>query len=192
MIFFIILIIVLIILFVKFKLKVIAKFKNNNFELYIYNFKIFPKIKKNKKKNTMYIYNNNSSNNFKNTQKKKSRLNLSKKFSIKIINLINGLINNKFKPTLIVDIKGTYSIEDAAINAEIFGLINILLYFLVDLLNLFIETIPIFKITPQFENRNRFDANISCIIKINLAQIIFILILVIKNLTYKGEKINGK
>ncbi|MGL4740683.1 MAG: hypothetical protein ACRC41_07740 [Sarcina sp.] len=193
MIFLITLIVIVIILLVKFKIKITAKINNNNIEIYIYKFKIFPKKnKKFDKKNNIKKSMTTSLNYSRNKQKKKKNLNLLKKFSIKINSFINSLMKNKFKPTLFININGFYSIEDAAINAEAFGLINILLYSLVDFLNLFIKTIPAFKITPLFENKNNLDTNISCIIKINLAQIIFILMLLIKNLTYKGENTNGK
>ncbi|MGL5821770.1 MAG: DUF2953 domain-containing protein, partial [Sarcina sp.] len=168
--------------------KLRTKFENNEFEVYLYRFKVFPK-----KKKMVFVENSNDNPTKKtNTPKKKKKKNPLKNLSIQPINLMNDLVKNKFKPTLFLSINSTYSLTDAAITAELFGLINIFLYFLVDLLNLFIDLKPNFEIIPSFENKNKFDGNIVCIIKISLAQIIVILILVIKNLIYKGEKNNGK
>lgn len=179
------LILIFIILF-PIKLKLSILFIDNKLKIFVYKFKIYPKKKKKIVKHTELK--NNPINNAKSSQKtfeeeKKSR----KKIEVNIKNLISSLMNNKIKPKLKLELLIDYSLGDAAHTAQIFGIINTLIYLNFEVLNLFIKLkTPKISITPIFNSELLVNTKINSILYINLAQIIYIAILVLKNIKRKG------
>lgn len=173
--------IIFLILFIHIKIKFKIEYENTKLRMYIYNFEI-PLNKK--KKSPLKT---------KKQKRKASKKNfLLSKVSIKPLKLLDSIISNKYKPKLTINNSMKYSLEDAALTAELFGGIHILFYFISSFINLFLNFKPNFKIEPTFSNATYFDIKLDGILSINLAQIIFILFLLLKSLSIKGGNLKGE
>ena len=108
-----------------------------------------------------------------------------KKRKIAFIRLYKYLRNNKFKP--LIKFKGylDYGIEDAALCALIYGILNIVPGFLYYILSIVFEVNSLrLNITPEF-NKKHLSFGITGIFYFNIANIIYILFLFYKSLEYK-------
>ncbi|MGL4989982.1 MAG: DUF2953 domain-containing protein [Sarcina sp.] len=84
-----------------------------------------------------------------------------------------------------------YSTGDAAMTAQSFGIINTFFYFIIDSLNLIFNVkTPDISINPIFEDNFILNTKLTCILYINLTQIIIIGIILLRNL--KFEKLKNK
>ncbi|MBS5938996.1 DUF2953 domain-containing protein [Clostridium sp.] len=117
---------------------------------------------------------------------KKKKVNLKKKKrKIAIIRLYTYLRNNKFKP--LIKVKGylDYGIEDAALCALIYGILNIVPGFIYYILSIVFEVNSLrLNINPEF-NKKLLSFGITGIFYFNIANIIYILFLFYKSLEYK-------
>lgn len=107
---------------------------------------------------------------------------------LSISKLYKSLNTNKFKPSLkfIGDID--FELDDAAITAITYGLasnLNPILYFLFSRV-FTVKTLKL-NIKPHFTGKNIFNFSINSIISLNIAQIIYILVLTIKCFEIKKE-----
>lgn len=145
------------ILFIPFPVKVLFQIENYKYILSIYVFNINLN-KKNRRGEAI-------------SKKRKSRKNLR---TLKLV--IHMLKNNKHKPTLKLHLDLNYGIEDAALNAICYGLLQILgsnSYRLAK----DIFTIRTYKYNIiQHYNQNLLKLKVSSIIQLSLAQIIYVLI----------------
>lgn len=108
-----------------------------------------------------------------------------KKRKIAFIRLYKYLRNNKFKP--LIKFKGylDYGIEDAALCALLYGILNIVPGFLYYILSIVFEVNSLrLNITPEF-NKKHLSFGITGIFYFNIANIIYILFLFYKSLEYK-------
>lgn len=166
--------IIFLILFIHIKIKFKVEYENTKLRIYVYNFEIPLKRKKKLLKQTKI------------KKKKSSKKNsLISKITIKPIKLIDSIIANKYKPKLKINNSMKYSLEDAALTAELFGGIHIILNFINSFINLFFNFKPNFEIIPTFSNNTYFNIKLEGILSINLVQIIFILFLLLKSLSIK-------
>ena len=143
--------------------------------------KFFKKLiaHKNNKKDKKHSYKKENSYKKKTIKFKK----ISKK--IAFLKLYKYLRNNKFKP--LIKIKGylNYGIEDAALCAILYGILNILPEFLYYILTMVFEVNSLrLNITPEF-NKKHLSFGITGIFYFNIANIIYILFLFYKSLEYK-------
>ena len=115
----------------------------------------------------------------KNTTSKSKRFSFSKE---KVISTIKSFKNNPIKPTILLDGKAIFDLEDSAATAILFGSISSLPSFVYRALSMFFK-INKFNlcISPAFKNRNSLSLNFESIIKVNLVKIIYILIIFYKN-----------
>ena len=117
---------------------------------------------------------------------KKERIKAKKRSrEIAFIKLYNYISNNKFKP--LIKIKGylDYGIEDAALCALLYGILNILPGFLYFILSIVFDVTNLrLNINPRF-NKTHLSFGITGIFYFNLANIIYILFLFYKSLEYK-------
>lgn len=116
---------------------------------------------------------------------------LSKKLKTKklsIIKLYRNLNTNKFKPKFKLKGDIDFELEDAAITAITYGLASNLiplLYF--SFSKLFNVKDLSLQINPHFTGKNLFNFTITSIFSLNIAQIIYILLLTIKSFENKKE-----
>lgn len=102
---------------------------------------------------------------------------------------LNSLKRIKFKPKAKMNIDLTYGLGDAAYTAMAYGAIYMFCPILLQLLSLIFKLKDCnFKVHPEY-NKYTLRLEINSIIFVNLAKIIYILILVHKNLR-KNRKIN--
>ena len=166
--------IIFLILFIHIKIKFKVEYENTKLRIYVYNFEIPLNKKKKNLKQT------------KTKKKKNSKKNsLISKITIKPLKLIDSIISNKYKPKLTINNSMKYSLENAALTAELFGGMHIILNFINSFINLFFNFKPNFEITPTFSNTTYFNIKLEGILSINLVQIIFILFLLLKSLSIK-------
>lgn len=130
--------------------------------------------------------------NFKKEKHKAKRYNpLSKKLKNKklsIIKLYNNFTTNKFKPKLKFLGNIDFELEDAAITAIIYGASSNLIPLLYCVFSKFFKVKNFsLKINPHFTGNNLLNFTITSIISLNIAQIIYILVLTIKSLENKKE-----
>lgn len=181
MILFIIFSIIILIFFFPIPLKIRIEYYDKNLSFKVYKY-------------TIYSSNNGIENElFKKIIKKKSKINKNKNIQEKKINkkkisfkkLYKNLSSNKIKPKLKLTCNLNYGLEDAALCAMLYGVLcnipNILylilsIVFKVKFLNL--------DIKPNFE-KFTFSIGISSIFYFNIANIIYILILLIKSMEIK-------
>lgn len=171
--------IILVILFIPFPLKISAYYSIEDYYIKFYKFIILSKQKDNlkiKKEKELYKDKTIDENNFKNEKVPKFTLD---SFSIKEIrNLIFKLYNRSFKPWLKFKCNMDYSLNDAAKTASFYGV----MCQLPDLVHL-ISNIAFkskkftFDINPVFEDKFLLKIEISSIIFLSLAHIIYVLIL---------------
>ncbi|MGL5069455.1 MAG: DUF2953 domain-containing protein [Sarcina sp.] len=169
-------------------------FKKNMLAIYIYKFKILPKKIKNKEegisssKDSKNLENNRSS---KNSKNKKGKLaiffkKVITKITIEPLKLLNDLTNNRYKPKIVIKNNMNYSFDDAALTAELFGFMNFGIYSVLSIIGLFLNIVPYIELIPTFSNKTYFDIEFESILSVSLAQIIFILFILIKNIKLKG------
>ncbi|KYH35716.1 hypothetical protein CLTEP_01090 [Clostridium tepidiprofundi DSM 19306] len=141
--------------------------------------------------NKLKIYFNSKEISIEKLTKKKAKKRQIKKFSLNdYFFILNRLQNNKFKPKLILKIYGDFGLNDAALTALTYGYLGCLNPILYNLLNyiLNVKSIEI-KLKPKFSERI-FNVTIKCIIIINLANIIYVTLLLLR--TYLHIKKNHK
>lgn len=185
---FISLIIILILLF-PIKIKLTLFFDGNNLEVKLFKFKI---LEKNIDEVLLKMKNLKDEKSKNKKKKQKKKLHLLKYFNVKKVNLINNFIGNKYKPELIIYNNISYSLCDAAITGILYGLLNTIFYSFFATINLFFNLkIKFNKITPIFEDRNSISFLNKSIIKINFVQIIIMIVIIIKNIRFKGGPQKG-
>ena len=128
-----------------------------------------------------------SSDNAKEESKEKYREKLRyKKLSIKL--LFKNLSNNSYKPYLNISSNIDFSVNDAAVTAIVYGLLNSLNPIIFKLLSSFFK-IKNFnnKFNPIFKDKYIINISIMCILTINIAKIIYMLFLIKKsNIPIRG------
>ena len=165
-----ILAIVTLVLLFPIPIKITLIYANEIFTLKIYNKVIIPsKTKKtkakNKNKRSDYVKTHN--------EEKISKL----KFK-DLKGIIELFINSKFKFTIRTKFRVDYSIEDAAINAITYGFLYQITAFISTILNLFFK---VKNFTPTINikyNENLFKFESTSIIFINIAKIIYMVIVI--------------
>ena len=177
---FIIITITIIILFLPLPLKIQIGYLNNNLVLKFYKFTIFST--KNGIENNLLnklINKNRESKNIKEKGKKKS------KKKISYISLYQNISTNKFKPNIKVKASITYGVEDAALCAFLYGLICNIPNFIYLFLNIVFKVKDLkFDINPKF-NTTLLTFGITSIFYFNIANIIYMLFLLIKSKKFK-------
>ncbi|WP_051823825.1 DUF2953 domain-containing protein [Clostridium sulfidigenes] len=184
-----ILAIVTLVLLFPIPIKITLIYANEIFTLKIYNKVIIPsKTKKtkakNKNKRSDYVKTHN--------EEKISKL----KFK-DLKGVIELFINSKFKFTIRTKFRMDYSIEDAAINAITYGFLYQITAFISTILNLFFK---VKNFTPTINikyNENFFKFESTSIIFINIAKIIYMVIVIFYHLikvrkTSSFDKVNLK
>ncbi len=184
-----ILAIVTLVLLFPIPIKITLIYANEIFTLKIYNKVIIPsKTKKtrakNKNKRSDYVKTHN--------EEKISKL----KFK-DLKGIIELFINSKFKFTIRTKFRMDYSIEDAAINAITYGFLYQVTAFISTILNLFFK---VKNFTPTINikyNENFFKFESTSIIFINIAKIIYMVIVIFYHLikvrkTSSFDKVNLK
>ncbi len=184
-----ILAIVTLVLLFPIPIKITLIYANEIFTLKIYNKVIIPsKTKKtkakNKNKRSDYVKTHN--------EEKISKL----KFK-DLKGIIELFINSKFKFTIRTKFTMDYSIEDAAINAITYGFLYQITAFISTILNLFFK---VKNFTPTINikyNENFFKFESTSIIFINIAKIIYMVIVIFYHLikvrkTSSFDKVNLK
>lgn len=165
-----ILAIVTLVLLFPIPIKITLIYANEIFTLKIYNKVIIPsKTKKtkakNKNKRSDYVKTHN--------EEKISKL----KFK-DLKGIIELFVNSKFKFTIRTKFRVDYSIEDAAINAITYGFLYQITAFISTILNLFFK---VKNFTPTINikyNENLFKFESTSIIFINIAKIIYMVIVI--------------
>jgi len=165
-------------------LKITLKYINKVLEIYIYNKRFMVKKPlKNKTEKT-----------FKNTSKKNSKESFLRSLILSDIRLIFYKIKNlKFKPVLVLNAKLEYGLDDAALVAILFGLIHSTYSLLHLILINFVKVKDMdIQVIPHYE---KYDLNmeISSIIYINLAKVIYIaFVMIFCLIKIKNTKISIK
>lgn len=103
------------------------------------------------------------------------------------IDIVNFLRNTKVKFTLRTKYELEYSIEDAAINALVYGLLHQLNAILYTLLKSFFKVKRFDPLIKTKYNDNYFNIKISSIIMLNLAKIIYIILFIYYQYMKKRE-----
>ena len=163
---------VLFLLLVPIPIKITLAYIDNRLCLYLFNFKI----------NLQKKRNNKEDNKFKKASKK---LNLDLT-DVKL--LVHKVDCNKFKPTLRMNITLDYGLLDACSTGIAYGLINSLSPFIYKLLTMIFK-VKKFKmeLKPNFEDLV-LSAKIKSIIFINLAKIMYILVIIVKSIKFTKHK----
>ncbi|MEG0306357.1 MAG: hypothetical protein RR636_00355 [Clostridium sp.] len=160
--------IVALILLFPIPIKITLTYLKGIFTVKLYNKTIVPSEgKKSKKENKS------------NMKKRVENLNYEdiRKFKINdIVNVFNFIINSKFKGSIRTNIHVDYSIEDAAINAITYGLINQFSGYVAVILNLFFNVDGFNSSINMKYDEHFFELKSSSIISINIATIIYIVI----------------
>ena len=175
-----IILIILVILFIPIPLKITTYYSAEDYYIKFYRFIILSKQKnKFKKKKEKELYKDKTPNKDNLKKNKTTKFNLYNFRGKDIRTLIIKLYNRSFKPWLQFKCNIDYSLNDAAKTAFLYGAIC---QQLPDLVHL-ISNIPfkskkfIFDINPIFEDKFLLKIEISSIIFISLAHIIYVLIL---------------
>lgn len=184
-----ILAIVTLVLLFPIPIKITLIYANEIFTLKIYNKVIIPpKTKKAKAKNE------NKWNDYVKTHNEEK---ISKLKFKDLKGIIELFINSKFKFTIRTKFRMDYSIEDAAINAITYGFLYQITAFISTILNLFFK---VKNFTPTINikyNENFFKFESTSIIFINIAKIIYMVIVIFYHLikvrkTSSFDKVNLK
>lgn len=173
----------LIIILFPIPIKITLKYANKVLEIFIYNKKI--NIKKSSKSNKK---------NEANGANTKSKQGFFKPLILNDIKLIIHKIKSlKFKPTLILNTKVEYGLDDAAFVAILFGFIHSTYSFSHIILLNFVKVKKMdLKVIPHFEENDLY-MEISSIIYINLAKIIYMALKILPCLiNIKHDKTNMK
>ncbi|MCL2322619.1 MAG: DUF2953 domain-containing protein [Oscillospiraceae bacterium] len=108
-------------------------------------------------------------------KKKKSKI------KIDVLKLISSINSIKFKPTFRMKLNIQYGFEDAMITGISYGFIGSILYFLKWIIDIPFKSKKYdFKIAPIFD-KNILLLFLDCIIWLNIAKILYIMIIIIKN-----------
>ncbi len=165
---------ILLLLFIPIPIKITVEYTDNDLYLYIYKFRI--KLFKREKIEL-------------NKEVKKS----SQKYKVKLsdFKLLASQLNClKFKPTIRMKISLVYGFFDACSTGIAYGIINSFSPILLKLLSIMFKVKKYdLKLNPNFEEL-MLEASIKSIIFINLAKIIYILVIVVKALKFIKHKNN--
>ncbi|MDU2672609.1 MAG: DUF2953 domain-containing protein [Clostridium sp.] len=182
MILFIILVFFIFIILLPIPIKVIAHYSNENYYLKLYRINLYSKtdgiIRKilNRKSNSSNKKKKEGKNNNPKTENKEKK---KKSFSIKKTYTL--LQTNKFKPSIRFSLLGSYSFDDAAFTATLYGLLSNLNFILLKIFSDFFKVKKFnYSLNPNFKNELNINLTINCIITFNIAQIIYILFLMRK------------
>lgn len=179
-IFTILLLLFLLLIFVPLPIKITFLYNETNYYIKIYNHTLLSKSKpqKIKKQNTKQI---------KNRKNKESYL----KSSLKSISpniLISFLDKNLYKPKIKIKGEIDYSLNDAALTAISYGLISSILPFVYKIITIIFKPKKInLPINPLFQNNFLVNIDIKSIIFLSIAQIIYILFILLKAIIYTKE-----
>ena len=177
---------IIIVLFLPIPFKIYITFENNELIVRLYNKKIFT------------LYTNLKKEPSHKTKKKGAKiLNFFKNKKLSPKKLINKLKNSDFKPGLNFQGSLTFGVEDAAACAILYGISCNIPYILRGILSKFIK-LKFFNLSikPKF-NTNTLFFNISSIFYLSLANIIYVLFLILSSFDIlegtlkKEEKIYG-
>lgn len=170
------LILSLAIIFIPIPIKISIYISTDNYYLKLYKFYIFKK-KENKNINATDSVMKKAT-----KRKKKKKPSLLKEITFKkIIKLHKLFNNNKFKPTLRVKGYFSYSLGDAAKTAIFYGVLSTYFPLLFYVLNIIFKTKEFsLPISPIFEDKFIAKTEITSIITLSLAQIIYISVLLVK------------
>lgn len=184
------LMILLFILFLPLPIVVSFYFSLENYYLKLYKFTILKK--KEKSSQIKEVKDEKGPKEYKVKKKKNKKRKWAIKFNPKkILKLIN---KNKFKPHLNINGSLNYSLNDPSNTAISYGVFSALLPIIKNIINIVFKTNK-FKL-PLQPNLNKgffIQIEIKSIFFISLAQIIYMLILILRGITFKKEEnINGK
>ena len=114
--------------------------------------------------------------------KKTKKKNRKHKIKIDIFKLINSINSIKFKPTFKMNLNVQYGFEDAMITGVFYGFVGSILYFLKWIIDIPFKSKKYdFRITPIFD-KNILLLFFDCIIWLNIAKILYMVIIIIKNI----------
>lgn len=173
---FFLLFLILILIFYPFKLKIKIIKSEEDLKIFLYKFEVLSLCKilkshKNKNEDSKKEKKNRKK---ENTFKNKIFLFKSPK-DINVKKLIKLLNLNRFKPTLNISLELTYSTEDAALTALLYGFLHQILSIVYLIFNSFFKFKNFHKdISPKFNDVNYLFFEIKGIITISFAQIIYI------------------
>ncbi|PRR80878.1 DUF2953 domain-containing protein [Clostridium vincentii] len=177
------LVILFFIIFVPIPIKLSFFISRENYYLKLYRFYISKKQKnKNRTNSNIEI---KKPPKIKTNEKPSLIKGLSVKTVIKIIKLFN---NSKFKPTLRLNGYFSYSLGDAANTAIFYGVLSTYFPLLLFALNVIFKTKKFnLPINPVFKDEFIAETKITSIIMLSLAQITYMIILLIKTITILKE-----
>lgn len=169
---FIVFLILVLLIFVPIPIKIYLKYINNVLTIKIYNFKV-----KLNKKESIEI-------------REKAKQKMHKIQKINYRGFIYAMTHSKLKPSLILSIDMAYGLDDAAYTGILYGLI----YSLYGISVQYIENIVKlkkfnFKLSPDFDEV-KFYIELSSIISISLAQVIYIILSFLKYVSIKKKNKN--
>ncbi|MBQ3422595.1 MAG: DUF2953 domain-containing protein, partial [Romboutsia sp.] len=169
---------ILFLLFVPIPFKFDIYFSFNNYYIKLYGLTIISKDKIKKRKNKSL-----KEKVFPPIKKEKIKL---KKNSIKI--LLSKLYHRPFKPKLYINSCFSYSLNDAFKTALSFGALNNIKTPVYILLNVIFKVRKFkFKVDPSFKDEYFIDCNTTSIFFLSLAELIYILFIVLKHLHISKE-----
>lgn len=152
---------ILLILLVPIPIKFSLTYQQNNLDIYFYFKKLNLKKVKNKKN--------------KNEHKKKSKYHISLSL---IKNIFFKLSNIRYKPIVKLDFSLEFGFNDAALTAISYGVFSTFKGFMLETLSLIFNFKKTeFNIIPQF-NSKVINLKFNCIILLNLAKVIYILLII--------------
>lgn len=172
----IIFLISLFILLIPIKLTLSFSYIDSTLSFKIYNFKILPKDKgiKSKKQKTKF--------NFSKNKLKKLNNFIKDNISLPFVKLLfYKLKHRSYKPKLIFDTTFNYSLSDPKNTAIAYGVISALFPILYNvILVVFKIKDSKFKVNPAFKDKLLINFKSKCIIKISIGQIIYTILIIIK------------
>lgn len=171
----------IIIFFIPLPIKISIYISSENYYLKLYRFFIL------KKNNNITASDPDMKKPYKCKRKKKPSLlkEISRKKLVKLFKLLN---NNKFKPLLRINGYCSYSLGDAARTAIFYGVLYTYFPLLLFVLNIFFRTKELsLPIKPIYEDKFMAKTEITSIITLSLAQIIYISVLLIKSINILKE-----
>ena len=197
---FYIILILLLLLFIPLPLKFSIFISKEEYFFKFYNLNLFSKddglIKKilNKMKNSKIKEDKHVDDEINKANKnsnKKEKKNFNIKFDKHLIkNIYKTIKKNKFKPSIKYNGNIKYSLSDSSNTAIFYGLLSNINPFLYYLFNIVFKVKKFKnKFNPIFKDEIIYELSISCIITFNLAQIIYIALLILKCLL-KNKEVN--
>lgn len=178
------LIIFLLILFLPIPINFSIYYSKENYYIEVYKFKVLKKHKE------IAVDDNKKDLNQKETTKSKKKK-TSKKFFTKSLSpkkIIHALDKNKFKPKIRIEGSLSYSLPDAAKTALSYGVISATMPFILRIIQILFKIKKIkLPITPQFKDEFKVNFYIKSIIFLSVAQIIYMLFLILKGVSPKKE-----